>query len=188
MLSVVSVCFNRENNSQQHPVPSLVTMTTPNQQHPFPSCKKLNRYSKKLNPYSRYLVQQDKLYLFRLQNSGVICSGFSQSYIKVKQSNSNKRWAKYLKSSHSCDYWSHAMEKHRNVSDTVHGHNFSLRGQIICLILRHSAITATQVVQVGQGEASPLPVLLSLSQLQPRNLLRTEECVQQLHMQRRLQL
>jgi len=47
------------------------------------------------------------------------------------------------------------MEKHRNVSDTVHGHNFSLQGQIICLTLGHSAITATQVVQVGQGEASP---------------------------------
>ena len=40
------------------------------------------------------------------------------------------------------------MEKHRNVSDTVHVHNFSLRGQIICLTLGHSAITATQAMQV----------------------------------------
>jgi len=76
------------------------------------------------------------------------------------------------------------MEKHRNVSDTVHGHNFSLWGQIICLTLGHSAIIATQAMQVGQSEASPSPLLLSLSQLQFRNPFissETEECVQQLH-------
>jgi len=38
------------------------------------------------------------------------------------------------------------MEKHRNVSDTVHGHNFSLRGQIICLTQRHSATTHVEKV------------------------------------------
>jgi len=38
------------------------------------------------------------------------------------------------------------MEKHRNISDTVHGHNFSLWGQIICLTLRHSATTHVEKV------------------------------------------
>ena len=69
-LSVVSIGFSRERTAT---VLSLVTMTPPNQQRPFRSREMLNRYSK-------IVGSEHEMYPIKSQHSGVIRSGFSQSY------------------------------------------------------------------------------------------------------------
>ena len=162
-------------------------MTSPNQQHPFPSRKSWTDMARSWTRTVNIWFSKTKCIHSDYRILGLSVQALVSHILTLSsQTATIKRWAKYLKSSHSCYYWSHAMEKHRNVSDTVREHNFSLQGQIICLALRHWAITATQTMQVGQSEASShlfcFPSLNSSWDIHSATSSETEECVQQLQM------
>lgn len=63
--------------------PSDITMTPPNQERPFQSCKKLNWYGKKLNWYGKIFKSATRNVSSQTAPFRVIPSGFSYSYNKT---------------------------------------------------------------------------------------------------------